>query len=79
MATLPRTEFGNEQFKVSFCPRKTLLYVLLEMECNGMEFILIFIIKGRRKNVVCVCIMDVLSEVQHAVFSSWLMSLFNLF
>lgn len=34
----------NEQFKISFCPRKSLLHVLLEMEQNSVVFILIFII-----------------------------------
>jgi len=44
MATLPRAELVNEQFKTSFCPRRSLLHVLLEMEQNGVEFILIFTI-----------------------------------
>uniref|UniRef100_A0A8C0BU79 Cohesin subunit SA n=1 Tax=Buteo japonicus TaxID=224669 RepID=A0A8C0BU79_9AVES len=35
MATLPRVELVNEQFKTSFCPRRSLLHVLLEMEQNG--------------------------------------------
>lgn len=39
-----RAELVNEWFKTSFCPRRSLLHVLLEMEQNGMEFILIFII-----------------------------------
>lgn len=39
-----RAELVNERFKASFCPRRSLLHILLELEQNGVEFILIFII-----------------------------------